>query len=119
MKTRMILSLGLSALIFGGTMVGCTATGGNGIASASDRNAKLAAKAAATNANDAARALARRDAESAIGFAEAAVEARAARCRLSHDFAGAKLSAGRSLRHRRVRRSRTCSNSTPATARRR
>ncbi|RZM03584.1 MAG: tetratricopeptide repeat protein, partial [Sphingomonas sp.] len=74
MKIRLVLTLGLSALVFGGTMVGCTAGGGNGIASASDRNADLVAKAAADNARKAEKALARRDAGAAIRFAEAAVE---------------------------------------------
>ena len=74
MKTRMMLSLGLSALVLGGTMVGCTAGGGTGVASASDRNAAVAEKAAAQNAAKAARALASRDADGAVRFAEAAVQ---------------------------------------------
>ena len=74
MKTRMILSFGLSALFLGGTMVGCTATGGSGIASASDRNAKATAKAAAASASRASKALAGHDAAGAIRFAETSVE---------------------------------------------
>ncbi|WP_445193270.1 SPOR domain-containing protein [Sphingomonas sp. Tas61C01] len=74
MKIRLVLTLGLSALVFGGTMVGCTAGGGTGVASASDRNTGLVAKAAADNARKAEKALARRDAGAAIRFAEAAVQ---------------------------------------------
>ena len=73
MKIRLVLSLGLSSLVFGGTIVGCTAGGGNGIAAASDRSTKLAERAAATNAANATKALAKRDGIAAIGFAEAAV----------------------------------------------
>ncbi|HEX8420680.1 MAG TPA: tetratricopeptide repeat protein [Sphingomonas sp.] len=74
MKIRLVLTLGLSALVFGGTMVGCTAGGGKGVASASDLDAGIVAKAAADNARKAEKALARRDGKAAIGFAEAAVE---------------------------------------------
>lgn len=74
MKTRVILSLGLSALVFGGTMVGCSAADGGGeIASAGNRNADLAAKAAAVNAGKAQAALAKRDGVTAVTYAEAAV----------------------------------------------
>lgn len=73
MKMRMVFSLGLSALVFGGTMVGCTAGGGNGIASASDRSVLVAERAAADNARKATKALAKRDGAAAIRFAEAAV----------------------------------------------
>jgi Flp pilus assembly protein TadD len=73
MKIRMVLSLGLSALVFGGTMVGCTAGGGNGLAAASDRSTLLAERAAAENARKATKALAKRDGVAAIQFAEAAV----------------------------------------------
>ena len=72
MKTRTSLSLGLSALVLGGSMVGCAANGG-GIASASDRASSVNARAAADNATRAARALARRDALGAVPRAEAAV----------------------------------------------
>lgn len=74
MKIRLVLTLGLSALVFGGTMVGCTAGGGKGVASASDRNVGLVAKAAADSARKGEQALARRDASAAIRFAEAAVQ---------------------------------------------
>ncbi|MCP3734524.1 tetratricopeptide repeat protein [Sphingomonas sp. RP10(2022)] len=72
MTPRLILSLGMSALVLGGTMVGCTGTAGR-IASASDRSAALAARTAARDADKAARALARRDAATAVPLAESAV----------------------------------------------
>lgn len=71
MTPRLILSLGLSALVLGGTMVGCTATG-NHLATASDRAAARTAKAAHRDAEKAARALAQRD-PAAVAFAESAV----------------------------------------------
>ncbi|WP_267396897.1 MULTISPECIES: SPOR domain-containing protein [unclassified Sphingomonas] len=73
MKTRMIFSLGLSALVFGGTMMGCTAQG-SGIASASNPNTDAAAKQAARQADKARKAMARQDDQAVIHFAEAAVE---------------------------------------------
>ncbi len=72
MTTRALLLGGISALLLGGTMVGCAANGG-GIASASDRNAALAAKGAAGTAGQAQAALARNDGPIAIGYAERAV----------------------------------------------
>ncbi len=72
MKTRTLLLGGLSALMLGGTMVGCAANGG-GIASASDRNAALASKAAARDAGRAQTAIVARDGPTAIHFAETAV----------------------------------------------
>lgn len=72
MTPRLILSFGLSALVLGGSVVGCTGTTGR-IASASDRSEARAAKAAARDADKAARALARRDAVAAVPFAESAV----------------------------------------------
>lgn len=72
MKTRMVLSLGLSALVLGGTMVGCTGQTG-GIASASDRSDALAAKGAAQNAGRAQAALAHRNGAVAVRYAEGAV----------------------------------------------
>jgi Flp pilus assembly protein TadD len=72
MTTRALLLGGISALLLGGTMVGCAANGG-GIASASDRNAALATKAAAGTAGQAQAALARNDGPIAIGYAERAV----------------------------------------------
>lgn len=72
MKTRTILSFGLSALLLGGTMVGCTATGSH-VAAASDRDAARAAKQARQQNGKAVRALADNDAATAVRFAEAAV----------------------------------------------
>ncbi|MCK8456357.1 SPOR domain-containing protein [Sphingomonas faeni] len=72
MNTRALLLGGISALLLGGTMVGCAATGG-GVASASDRSGALAAKGAATNAGKAQTALARHEGPVAIGYAEGAV----------------------------------------------
>ncbi|TPG12648.1 SPOR domain-containing protein [Sphingomonas oligophenolica] len=74
MKTRMTVSLGLSALIVGGTMVGCTAGGGQGIASASDRSVAVADQQAAVNAAKADKALGKHDAADAVRYAEAAVQ---------------------------------------------
>lgn len=73
MNTRIFVSLSLSALVLGGTVVGCTANRGTGIAAASDRSQAVATKAAGRNADKAMRALAKRDAVTAVGFAEAAV----------------------------------------------
>ena len=70
MNKRTIAGLSLSALMLGGTMVGCTQ---GGIASASSRDAGATAKKAATNAAKASKALAKHDPAKAIGFAEAAV----------------------------------------------
>jgi Flp pilus assembly protein TadD len=72
MNTRALLLGGISALLLGGTMVGCAANGG-GMASASDRSGALAAKGAATNAGKAQTALARHEGPVAIGYAEGAV----------------------------------------------
>ncbi|RKE50008.1 MULTISPECIES: SPOR domain-containing protein [unclassified Sphingomonas] len=72
MTTRALLLGGISALLLGGTMVGCAANGG-GIASASDRNAALATKGAAGDVGQAQAALARNDGPIAIGYAERAV----------------------------------------------
>ena len=72
MNTRMIVMSGISALVLGGTMVGCTANGG-GIASAGDRSATIAQKGAADDATKASRALAKHEPQVAIGFAEGAV----------------------------------------------
>lgn len=72
MKTRMILSLGLSALVMGGTMVGCTANQG-GLASAGTREAAVAAKLAARDADRASKALAKGNAAQAVASAENAV----------------------------------------------
>ncbi|TCQ04046.1 SPOR domain-containing protein [Sphingomonas sp. PP-CC-3A-396] len=72
MTTRALLLGSISALMLGGTMVGCAANG-SGIASASDRSTALASKGAATDAGRAQTALAKRDGAAAIGFAEGAV----------------------------------------------
>lgn len=72
MTTRTMLVGGLSALLMGGTMVGCAANGG-GIASASDRSATVASKSASVDAARASKALAKRDAAAAVPFAEQAV----------------------------------------------
>lgn len=72
MTPRLILTFGMSALVLGGTVVGCTGTTGR-VASASDRSEALAAKNAARDADKAIRALAARDAAGAVGFAEGAV----------------------------------------------
>ena len=73
MTTRMLVMGGVSALLLGGTMVGCTAGGGKGIASASNLGAGRDIKAAQADANRAGKALARQDAAAAIGPAERAV----------------------------------------------
>ncbi|KQS51000.1 SPOR domain-containing protein [Sphingomonas sp. Leaf198] len=80
MNTRALFLGGVSALLLGGTMVGCAANGG-GVASAGDRSAALAAKGAAQGAangaaSDAGRAqtaLASRNGPAAVGYAEHAV----------------------------------------------
>lgn len=72
MNTRTLLPLGLSALMLGGTMVGCTA-GGPGVAAASDHAATLAAKGASENATRATAALAHHDGATAVADAEKAV----------------------------------------------
>ena len=73
MKTRTILSLGLSSLVLGGAMVGCTATNQGGLASVGTREAAVSAKVAARDAGRARQALAKGQAAVAIGHAEAAV----------------------------------------------
>jgi Flp pilus assembly protein TadD len=72
MNTRMVLSLGASALLLGGTMVGC-AGHGDAIASASDRNAEAASRTAAQDAGRASKALRRHQPAQAVVDAEAAV----------------------------------------------
>lgn len=73
MTPRLILTFGMSALVLGGTMVGCTGTPGGRVAAASERSDARAAKAAARAAGRAAKALAQHDAGEAIGLAESAV----------------------------------------------
>jgi Flp pilus assembly protein TadD len=89
MKNRILISLSLSALVVGGTMVGCTAGGGQGIASASDRSVAVAAKQASRNADKARKALAAHDPSVAVSYAEAAV-------RLSPRDAGYRMILGQS-----------------------
>jgi Flp pilus assembly protein TadD len=72
MNTRAFLLGSMTALLLGGTMVGCAANGG-GVASPSDRSGSIAAKTAAGDARKAQAALVRRDGPVAIGFAESAV----------------------------------------------
>ncbi|MGU3390886.1 SPOR domain-containing protein [Sphingomonas sp. M1A8_2b] len=72
MKTHALFVGGLTALLLGGTMVGCAANGGN-VASASDRSNALAAKDAAGDAGRAQTALASRNGAAAVGYAERAV----------------------------------------------
>ena len=72
MNTRTILSLSASALLLGGTMVGCAGHDG-GIASASNRNTAAASRTAARDAAKASKALAKHDLEYAVARAEAAV----------------------------------------------
>ncbi len=88
MTPRLILTFGMSALVLGGTMVGCTATSGH-IAAAGDRSAKLAARSASRDADKALRALNRRDAIAAVPFAESAVA-------LAPDDAGYRMVLGQS-----------------------
>ena len=68
------LSLSLTALLLGGTMVGCTANGPQGIASASDHSMAAAEKQAVGDADKAQAALAQRNGDKAVRFAEAAVQ---------------------------------------------
>jgi Flp pilus assembly protein TadD len=73
MKTRTLLTLGASALLFGGTMVGCAAESGR-VASASTVSQSAAEQEAAKLAGEANEALADHDADDAVGYAEAAVK---------------------------------------------
>ncbi|MFT3977807.1 MAG: tetratricopeptide repeat protein [Sphingomonas bacterium] len=75
MKIRAIAGLSLSALMLGGTMVGC-AQDGMGVASASSRSDAANAKQAADNAEKARKALGRGQSAEAVSFAEAAVAMR-------------------------------------------
>jgi Flp pilus assembly protein TadD len=70
MNKRTIAGLSLSALMLGGTMVGCTH---GEVGSASSRDVSAVAKNAAANAARANEALAKHNSAKAIGFAEAAV----------------------------------------------
>ncbi|RIA36664.1 tetratricopeptide repeat protein [Hephaestia caeni] len=72
MKTRIMLTIGASALLFGGTMVSC-AGHDVGVASASTRDADAGARQAAKLIDKANRALARNHADDAVDYAEKAV----------------------------------------------
>ena len=72
MNPRTKLSLGLSALVMGGSLVGCTANSG-GLASAGSRDGAAAARIAAKDAGRAQAALAKGNAVIAVSQAEAAV----------------------------------------------
>jgi len=91
MKTRAIMTFGVSALIMGGTMVGCTH---DGIASASTR-ADRAGKLAADNAAKASSALARGNANAAVKLAETAVQAQPRNASYRVLLGGAYLKVGR------------------------
>jgi Flp pilus assembly protein TadD len=71
MTTRVALTFGLSALLFGGTMVGCTH--GDHLASASSRNAEKLHGQAADLAAKAGKAIANHKGDKAVEYAEAAV----------------------------------------------
>ncbi|HEU4960374.1 MAG TPA: SPOR domain-containing protein [Sphingomonas sp.] len=71
MNRRIAVSFTLSALLLGGTMVGCTHDAR--VASASDRDADKAEAQAADLAGKAEKALAKKDGEKAVSYAEAAV----------------------------------------------
>lgn len=73
MKMRTLMSLSLSSLVLGGSMVGCTATNHGGLASAGTRDPAAAAKVAARDADRARAALAKGQAGAAVSAAEAAV----------------------------------------------
>lgn len=72
MRIRAIAGLSLSALMLGGTMVGC-AQDGAGIASASSRDEAAMAKRAVASAEKARKALTKEQAAQAVPFAETAV----------------------------------------------
>lgn len=92
MNKRALAGLSLSALMLGGTMVGCAQ---GGISSASARNDAAMAKHAARQAEKASAALAKGDPARAIGFAEAAVAAEPRNADYRALLAGAYLKAGR------------------------
>lgn len=92
MTIRAIAGLSLSALMLGGTMVGCAH---GGISTASSRSDAKLAKNAASNAERAEAALAKGDALKAIGYAEAAVAAVPQNADYRALLGGAYLKAGR------------------------
>ena len=71
MNRRIAATFGLSALLLGGTMVGCTH--GDGLASASSRSESKAQAQAADLSAKATKALAKKKGDDAVRFAEAAV----------------------------------------------
>jgi Flp pilus assembly protein TadD len=89
MTTRTLLSFSLSTLLLGGATVGC-AVGGTGIASAGTRSMPAGKDAALAR-----KALGRRDAVTAVGFAEAAVASSPGRADHRMLLAQSYLQAGR------------------------
>lgn len=71
MNSRVVMTFGLSALLLGGTMVGCTH--GQGLASASSRDAGKIDAQAADLAARAGKELAKKNGDKAVEYAEAAV----------------------------------------------
>ena len=71
MNSRVVMTFGLSALLLGGTMVGCTH--GQGLASASSRDAGKIDAQAADLAAKAGKELAKKNGDKAVEYAEAAV----------------------------------------------
>lgn len=92
MKKRAIAGLSLSALMLGGTMVGCAQ---GGISTASSRSDEKLAKLAENNAAKAQQALAKGDAIKAISYAEAAVAAMPRDAELRALLGASYLKAGR------------------------
>lgn len=92
MNKRTLAGLSLSALMLGGTMVGCAQ---GGISTASTRSDAAMSKHAAKNAQKAADALAAGDAIKAVSFAEAAVAGEPRNADYRALLAGAYLKAGR------------------------
>lgn len=92
MNKRALAGLSLSALMLGGTMVGCAQ---GGISTASTRSDAALAKHAARNAEKANEALAKGDTAKAIGFAEAAVAGAPTNADYRALLGGAYLKAGR------------------------
>ena len=72
MNSRLLVIGSLSALVLGGSVVGCTAGGGGAIASAGSTKVRTNPSGDAAKAS---KALARHDAVAAVGFAESAVAA--------------------------------------------
>lgn len=93
MKARTLILLGVPALLFGGTMVGCAKAGRVASVSATARVAD--AGQAAKDADRARKAIAARDAAGAVRFAEAAVAASPRDATYRSLLGQAYLSAGR------------------------